>query len=171
MKRMFYIVLTVCVLVGLFAWARTLSPGPAYPKEASATGNCAFIGRRITNPAGANLGTIKNVVVDIKDGHPVYVIVSFDDSAFYGKAAMIPLKNKIVPIPWEKLTFGSAQGPILLAADETTLANAPRLNDVSQGIGRTLDAEIQRYWTKAEDGEACCRCRWCPVWWNESDRK
>ena len=164
MSRIFYIALTIVVIVGLFAWARMLSPDPTCPREASSTGNCAIIGHRITNSAGADLGTIKNVVVDIKDGHPVYVIVSFDDPAFYGKAAMIPLKNKIVPISWEKLTFVPAQNSILLDADEKMLANAPHFDDTSQGIGRNLDAKIQQYWINAEDGEACCPCRWCRVW-------
>ncbi|MBN1992093.1 MAG: PRC-barrel domain-containing protein [Anaerolineae bacterium] len=166
MKRMFYITLTIFVFVGLLAWVRTLSPDPAYPEEALTSDICTFIDHRITNSASANLGTIKNVVVDMKDGHPIYVVVSFDDPAFKGKTAMIPHKNKIVPIPWEKLTFGPAQGAILLEADETMLANSPQLDNPSQGIGPNLDAEIQQYWVKAEEGEPCCPCRWCPVWWN-----
>ena len=128
----------IFALVGFFAWVRILSPDSACPEEASSTDNCAFIGHRITNPTGGNLGTIENVIVDMKDGHPVYALVAFADPAFYGKAAMTPRKHKIVPIPWGKLTFGSAQGAILLAADETMLANAPSLVGVSHGIDRKL---------------------------------
>jgi sporulation protein YlmC with PRC-barrel domain len=172
MKWSLYFILSIAVLlVGAVACNSPIAPDPVCPDNGdnptmASPNYCVLINDRVTNSAGADLGIVKNVIVDIKDGHLVYVIVSFDAPAFYGKAAMIPLKNKIVPIPWEKLAFGTTQKAILLNVDETMLASAPRLNDVSQGIDRKLDAEIRQYWSKAEDGETCCPCRWCPVWWN-----
>ena len=164
MKQIFYITLTIVIFLGFFAWTRILTPNSACPEETSLTGDCAFIGHRVTNSAGTNLGTVKNVIVDMHDGHPVYVMVSFDDPAFSGKAVMVPHDNKIVPIPWEKLTFAPAQKAILLNADETMLANAPQLEETAQGINQNLDIKIQQYWNKAADDEPCCPCRWCRVW-------
>jgi len=164
MKRIFYIALTLVILGGFIAWTGTLSSNSTCPEETSTTDDCTFIGHKITNATGTDLGTVKNVIVDMKDGHPVYAIVSFDDSAFSGQAAMIALKNKIVPIPWEALTFEPTQGAILLDADEVRLANAPHLDDVSHGINGKLDAQIQQYWSETGDGEPCCPCRWCDVW-------
>jgi sporulation protein YlmC with PRC-barrel domain len=164
MKRMFYITLMIFVLVGFFAWARTVTPVSTCSELASSTSAYAIVGHRVTNFGGTNPGTIENVVVDTKDGHPVYALISFDDPAFSGKAAMIPRKTKMVLIPWEKLTFGPTQRAILLNTDETMLANAPQLDDVSQGINGKVDAEIQRYWSKGKGDKPSCLCQWCHDW-------
>ena len=85
-----------------------------YPQVLSVS---KIIGEKVLNPAGEELGTIKEVMIDPDDGYIVYAALSF--GGFLG------LGDKLFAIPWEALTLDQIHHTFILDVDKEILKNAP----------------------------------------------
>ena len=85
-----------------------------HPQVLSAS---TIIGDKVINPAGEQLGNIKELMIEAEDGSIVYAVLSF--GGFLG------LGDKLFAIPWEALTFDTEEHAFILDIDKDILKNAP----------------------------------------------
>jgi sporulation protein YlmC with PRC-barrel domain len=85
-----------------------------HPRILSAT---TMIGDKVVNTEGEQLGTIRDLVIDLDDAQVAYAVLSF--GGFLG------LGDKLFAIPLEALTFGSEAHTAILDVDREVLKNAP----------------------------------------------
>jgi len=85
-----------------------------YPRVLSAT---KLMGNKVVNTAGEQLGTVKELMIDLDDGLIAYAVLSF--GGFLG------LGDKLFAIPWEALTFNSDDQTFILDVDKEVLDDAP----------------------------------------------
>jgi sporulation protein YlmC with PRC-barrel domain len=71
----------------------------------------------IRNRNGDDLGSLKEIMIDIPAGRVAYAVLSF--GGFLG------IGNKLFAIPWEMLTVDEDRQCLLLDVDKKTLENAP----------------------------------------------
>jgi sporulation protein YlmC with PRC-barrel domain len=76
-----------------------------------------IIGDRVRNLKGDDLGTIDELVIDIRAGRIAYAVLSY--GGFLG------MGDKLFAIPWEALMRRSDERRFVLDIDEETLKNAP----------------------------------------------
>lgn len=97
----------------------------------------AIIGNKVINKSGEQLGTIKELMIDLDDGQVAYAVLSF--GGFLG------LGDKLFAIPLEALTSGAEAGTVILDVDRELLENAPGFdkdhwpNDAQYEAGWLLD--------------------------------
>lgn len=84
------------------------------PRVLSAT---TIIGDRIRNEAGADLGELKEVMLDLNNGQIAYAVLSF--GGFLG------LGEKLFAIPWQALKLDANSHTFILSVDPQTLEDAP----------------------------------------------
>ncbi len=85
------------------------------PKVLSAS---SIDGTSVVNPAGENIGKIKDVMIDWKNGNVAYVVISF--GGFLG------MGEKLFAIPLEAFKFSDVEGEhATLNVDKEKLENAP----------------------------------------------
>lgn len=85
-----------------------------YPQVLSAT---TMIGDTVVNPEGEELGTLKELMIDLDEGRINYVVLSF--GGFLG------MGDKLFAIPWEAFTLNPAEHTFILNVDKELLENAP----------------------------------------------
>ena len=85
-----------------------------YPRVLSGT---KLMGNKVVNTAGEQLGTVKELMIDLDDGLIAYAVLSF--GGFLG------LGDKLFAIPWEALTFNSDDQTFILDVDKEVLEDAP----------------------------------------------
>jgi sporulation protein YlmC with PRC-barrel domain len=85
-----------------------------YPRVLSAT---TMIGDKVVNAAGDELGTLKELMIDLDAGRVNYAVLSF--GGFMG------LGDKLFAIPWEALTLNTKDHDFILHVDKAKLENAP----------------------------------------------
>lgn len=73
-------------------------------------------GKRVTNSANEDLGTLKNIVVDARSGRILYGVVSF--GGFLG------LGDKLFAVPWPSLELKADAREFVLDVDRERLKNA-----------------------------------------------
>jgi sporulation protein YlmC with PRC-barrel domain len=74
-------------------------------------------GSYIYNPAGDNLGSVKDVMIDKVSGKIAYAVVGF--GGFLG------IGDRRYPLPWEKLKYDTSMGGYVVDLDPRTLEGAP----------------------------------------------
>ncbi len=77
----------------------------------------AIIGNKVVNAKGEQLGSIKELMIDLDDGQIAYVVLSF--GGFLG------LGDKLFAIPLEALTFDTGEHTVILDLNKEVLRNAP----------------------------------------------
>lgn len=85
-----------------------------YPRVLSAT---TVIGDKVLNTAGEQLGTIKELMIDLDEGLIAYAVLSF--GGFLG------MGDKLFAIPWEALTIDTENHAFILDVDKEVLESAP----------------------------------------------
>lgn len=93
--------------------------GGAKTEMASAMRSSKLSGMNVKNPQGEDLGTVNDIVIDIKDGRVSYVAVSV--GGFLG------VGDKLLAIPFHELTFRHGQDDMhfVLNATKEKLEAAP----------------------------------------------
>jgi sporulation protein YlmC with PRC-barrel domain len=71
----------------------------------------------VTNKLGEDLGSVKEIMIDLPSGRIAYAVLSF--GGFLG------MGNKLFAIPWEVLTVDEDRKCLVLDADKATLEKAP----------------------------------------------
>jgi len=77
----------------------------------------SILGAKVVNAEREDLGTIEDLVVDIRDNRLAYAILSF--GGFLG------MGDRHFAIPWEALAFDISQKTAVLDIDKDRLKNAP----------------------------------------------
>lgn len=72
---------------------------------------------RVYNMAGEDLGTVKDMMIDVSSGRVAYVVLSF--GGFLG------MGDKLFAIPWSKITIDEDQQRLVVDASKETLERAP----------------------------------------------
>ena len=85
-----------------------------HPHVLSAT---SIIGNKVINPAGEQLGNIKELMIDLEDARVAYAVLSF--------GGLLGLGDKVFAIPLEALTFDPQEHTVILDVDKEVLKNAP----------------------------------------------
>ena len=76
-----------------------------------------IIGNKVVNAEGEQLGTIKDLVIDLDDAQIAYVVLSFGGFMGWG--------DKLFAIPLEALTFDAEKETAVLDVNRDVLKNAP----------------------------------------------
>ena len=85
-----------------------------YPPVLPAT---KLIGSKIFNPAGEELGVLKDLVIDPEEGHIAYAVLSF--------GGLLGLGDKWFAIPWEALLLNPKAQTLILDVEKEVLKEAP----------------------------------------------
>ena len=85
-----------------------------YPRVLSAT---TIIGDKVINTAGEQLGTIKELMIDLDGGLIAYAVLSF--------GGILGMGDKLFAIPWEAFTIDTDNHTFILNVDKEVLENAP----------------------------------------------
>ena len=85
-----------------------------YPRVLSAT---TIISDKVINTAGEQLGSIRELMIDLDGGLIAYAVLSFGGFLGFG--------NKLFAIPWEALTIDTENHAFILDIDKELLENAP----------------------------------------------
>jgi len=76
-----------------------------------------IVGAKVLSTAGEELGTLKELVIDLDDGRIAYAVLSF--GGFLG------LGDKLFAIPWEALIMDVEENRFILDLDKEVLKHAP----------------------------------------------
>lgn len=71
----------------------------------------------VVNAQGEELGSVKDLMIDLSDGHVAYAVLSF--GGFMG------LGDKLFAVPWQALAVDQKNQTLVLNADKDSLENAP----------------------------------------------
>jgi hypothetical protein len=74
-------------------------------------------GTAVYNRAGEKLGSIHNFMVNKQSGQVEYAVLSF--------GGVLGMGTDYYPLPWESLTYDTAQNGYLVDIDKDTLKSAP----------------------------------------------
>lgn len=76
-----------------------------------------LVGEPVANPAGEELGSIEEIMIDANDGVIAYAVLSFNDA--YER------HDRLFAIPWRSLRHEPESGRFILDADRDKLVAAP----------------------------------------------
>src|SRR5262245_42681617 len=79
------------------------------------------IGGKVRNRKGEDLGTIKDLMIDLNEGRTVYAVLTF--GGFLG------LGSKLFPVPWGALTYKPDKQVFILNVAKETLETAEGFDD------------------------------------------
>ena len=85
-----------------------------YPRVLSAS---SIMGHKVINTAGEQLGSIKELMIDLDGGLIAYAVLSF--------GGILGMGDKLFAIPWEALTIDTENHTFILDVDKEVLENAP----------------------------------------------
>jgi sporulation protein YlmC with PRC-barrel domain len=85
-----------------------------YPRVLSTT---TIVGDKVINTAGEQLGTIKELMIDLDGGLIAYAVLSF--------GGILGMGDKLFAIPWEAFTINTDNHTFILNVDKEVLENAP----------------------------------------------
>jgi sporulation protein YlmC with PRC-barrel domain len=80
----------------------------------------SLIGNDVRNRAGEDLGTIKEIMLDISTGHVAYAVLSF--GGFLG------LGDKLFAVPWNALELDTVNHAFVFDVDKEVLKHAEGFN-------------------------------------------
>ncbi|WAI81562.1 MULTISPECIES: PRC-barrel domain-containing protein [Achromobacter] len=90
------------------------SPGGPGPEVMAAS---TLEGNDVYNSAGDELGSIKEIMIDVPRGRVAYAVLS--------RGGVMGIGDKLFAIPWAALTLDTDRKCFVLDIDEETLKNAP----------------------------------------------
>jgi sporulation protein YlmC with PRC-barrel domain len=96
---------------GMYAGKEGHGPGPGI------MGADTLVGNDVYNPAGDNLGDIKDFMVDMSSGNIRYAVLSF--GGFLG------MGDKLFAVPWKALAIDTKNHRFTLNVAKDTLKDAP----------------------------------------------
>jgi sporulation protein YlmC with PRC-barrel domain len=85
-----------------------------HPRVLSAN---SMIGNKVVNTEGEQLGSIKDLMIDLDDAQIAYAVLSF--------GGLLGLGDKLFAIPLEALTYDTQNQQVILDVDKEVLKNAP----------------------------------------------
>jgi len=109
-------------------------------------GASTLAGDSVRNPAGEDLGKIKELMVDVQTGRIGYAVLSF--------GGVFNMGNKLFAVPWNALALDEDEKEFILNVDKPRLENAPGFDKdnwpdmADQTWGRQISDyyEVTPYW-------------------------
>jgi sporulation protein YlmC with PRC-barrel domain len=89
-------------------------PDKKYRQVLSAS---SLAGDTVRNPAGEDLGKVKDIMIDMSKGRIAYAVLSF--------GGVLGMGDKLFAIPWNALSVDEDEKCLVLDADKETLESAP----------------------------------------------
>jgi sporulation protein YlmC with PRC-barrel domain len=119
MKKLLIIIILAIVglFLGMSGFAQEKSSNPTEGQRINAFMVEKIIGSKVMNLKGENLGTIKDIVVDIDTGRILYAILDF--GGFLG------IGDKLFPVPWKSFAALPSDGIFFLDRSKEQLEKAP----------------------------------------------
>ena len=96
-----------------------------------------ILGASVRNPAGEELGTVDDLMIDIADGRAIYAVMSF--------GGLLGLGTQYHPVPWELLTYDAPSEGFVVDLDKARLANAPNYG-LDHEWTRRYASEVDSYY-------------------------
>lgn len=96
---------------GMYAATGSGGPGPAL------MGADTLLGNDVYNPAGEDLGDIKEFMIDMASGKVEYAVLSF--------GGLLGMGDKLFAVPWSALRLDTENKRFTLDVAEEELKNAP----------------------------------------------
>jgi len=75
-----------------------------------------LIGNKVENPAGENLGEIREIMLDVEMGKIAYAVLDF--------GGFLDIGNKLFAVPWEALSLNTAKDCFVFDVNKQTLEQA-----------------------------------------------
>lgn len=99
-------------------------------------------GSKVSNAQGERIGSIEDVVVDVRKGQVAYAIV--------GVGGFLGAGEKNVAVPWDRLRPGQEAQSFVLNVDRQTLQNAPSVerDKVANLEDQSARRNIASFWDK-----------------------
>lgn len=85
-----------------------------YPQVLQAT---AILGTKVVNRDGEQLGSLKELVIDVEDGHVAYAVLSF--------GGLLGRGDKLFAIPWDAFEVNPKDRTFILDVEKERLKEAP----------------------------------------------
>lgn len=96
-------------------------------------------GTAVYNREGDKLGAVHNFMVDKRTGKAEYAVMSF--GGFLG------MGGEYHPLPWDQLTYDTAQGGYVVDLDKAKLEDAPRYRENDEPtFDRDYGREVYSYY-------------------------
>ena len=83
-------------------------------------------GNAVVDVAGAAVGRIRDVMLDVPHGRVAYVVLAFEDPA--GEGGSDGSVRKLFAVPWEALRLDPARRCFVLDTERERLRNAPGID-------------------------------------------
>jgi sporulation protein YlmC with PRC-barrel domain len=101
-----------------------------------------LVGMKVENVSNQDMGTVKNVAVDLPDGRVVYVVLA--------PAASLSLSDNLYPLPPQALTLSSDQKTLVSDISKDKLAGAPHFasNSWPNLSDGALAAQVYQFYGK-----------------------
>ena len=106
-----------------------------HPKILSAH---TLMGDQVTNPAGEQMGELKELMIDLDTGRIAYAVVSFGGFLGFG--------DKLFAMPWSLLKVDTENHQILLDVTKETLENAPGFDKSDWPSGAEHWGLVDTHW-------------------------
>ena len=76
-----------------------------------------LIGDPVKNPAGEQLGTVKEVMFDLEDGRVAYIVMA--------SGGILGMGDSYFAVPWSMLTVDTDDKSVVVDVGKETIENAP----------------------------------------------
>jgi sporulation protein YlmC with PRC-barrel domain len=98
-----------------------------------------LVGTDVKNSAGENLGTVKDVVIDMEAGRVAYLVLAF--------GGIFGIGDKYFAVPFEAFRVDSVDEKLILNIDKNKFKNAPEFDKENLSVPprREFVEEIYRY--------------------------
>ena len=115
-------------------------------KFRSVLGASTLAGDSVRNVAGEDLGSIKEIMIDIPSGRVAYAVLSY--GGFLG------MGDKLFAVPWNALKVDEDEKAFILNVDKQTIEHAPGfdkdnwpdMSDVNWGEQVSTYYRVRPYW-------------------------
>ena len=99
-----------------------------------------LIGDHVHNLKNEHLGTIKEIMLDMRTGQVAYAVLAF--------GGVLTLGEKLFAIPWEALTLDPAHKRLTLNIDKERIENAPGFDkdDWPDMANQTWASQVHSYY-------------------------
>jgi sporulation protein YlmC with PRC-barrel domain len=79
------------------------------------------VGSPVRNTEGKDMGRVKNLLINLKDGKIAYAVVT--------RGGILGLGAKSIAVAWSDLTVGRDEGKVVLTTNREVLEKAPRAEE------------------------------------------
>lgn len=94
--------------------------GPNANRPVHLLASTSIVGDKIVNKTGENIGKIKDIMINIKEGKIQYIIIEF--------GGFIGLGEKLFAVPFPALKLNAKEQNFILDVEKTFLETAPGFN-------------------------------------------